>query len=440
MTYKSLLLFGFLFIIFIIPNKLISQKYTTIDTTKHEKRDLFVDEFTMRNESFIKEIKSRYDSKTSKYIVNNYTEFSKDFGIEIKKGSFIFEDEITNYVYKILDELKNVNPELSKYNFKILVSKSHSLNAYCIVDGTFVINIGLFYWLDNEDQFAGVLSHEIAHKVLEHSLKKQERDFQNNKISKEKLSSLKKEKYNISDKALAIFKERLYENGEQAKKQEFQSDSLGYVFYRKTKYCKSEFLAALKLMQQYDSIKPIGLEQKVYKKYFDLPEQSFDEKWLLKEDFSSYDYSKLSEKINPDSISSHPEIKARIDRIKMLFSEVNQEIKSSNPNKELYNKISNIAYMETIPNLYFDEQYGLSIYVSLLYLEKDEKNSSFFKEWLGKSFLKIYEARKNYTLNRYLERLVPKEQSESYQQFLSFMWNLKLDEIKKIADYYSTIN
>lgn len=437
MTYKSLLLFSCILFSFITPNRLFSQKYIPIDTTKHEKRDLFVKEFAIRNELFVKDIKSKYDSKTSKYIINNYLDFSKDFSTEIKKGSFIFEDEITDYVYKILDEIKIANPELSKYNFKILISKSHSLNAYCIVDGTFVINIGLFYWLDNEDQLAGVLSHEIAHKVLEHSLKKQEKDFQNNKISKEKLSSLKKEKYNISDKALAIFKERLYESGEQAKKHEFQSDSLGYVFYRKTKYSKSEFIEALKFMQEYDSIKPIGLEQKVYKKYFDLPEQKFKEEWLLKEDFSSYDYSKLSEKINADSISSHPEISDRIEKIKNLFSEVNQEVKSSNSNKELYSKISNIAYMETIPNLYFDEQYGLSIYVGLLYLEREEKNDSFFKEWIGKSFLKIYDARKNYTLNRYLERLVPKEQSESYQQFLSFMWNLKLDEIKKIADYYT---
>jgi uncharacterized protein YaaN involved in tellurite resistance len=45
---------------------------------------------------------------------------------------------------------------------------------------------------------------------------------------------------------------------------------------------------------------------------------------------------------------------------------------------------------------------------------------------------------KNYNLNRYLDRVDPKNQSESYQQFLNFMWNLSLDEIKNIADYYQT--
>ncbi|MFN8324442.1 MAG: hypothetical protein U0T80_01605 [Flavobacteriaceae bacterium] len=162
-----------------------------------------------------------------------------------------------------------------------------------------------------------------------------------------------------------------------------------------------------------------------------------DEKWLQKEDFSNYDYSKFTEKINKDSVASHPEAEARISRILSLFPETKTETKAYNPHKELYEKMNNIAYLETIPNLYFNEDYGLSIYASMLYLEKDSKNTAYFKEWLGKSFQKIYEARKNYTLNRYLERISPKEQSESYQQFLSFMWNLKLDEIKQIADFYT---
>ena len=236
---------------------------------------------------------------------------------------------------------------------------------------------------------------------------------------------------------MSIFKERLYDRGSRAKSQEFQADSLGYLMYRKTNYSKSEYLAALNLMQQYDSIKPVGLNLKTYKKYFDLPEQPFNEKWLLKEDFSSYDYTKFSEKINKDSISTHPETIDRISKIIALFPEVKTEIKEYNPNKELYEKISKIAFLEVLPNLYFDEQYGIAIYMALLYLERSEENNDFFRELLGKSFAKIYESRKNYTLNRYLERLVPKDQSDSYQQFLSFMWNLKLDEIKKIADYYT---
>ena len=58
------------------------------------------------------------------------------------------------------------------------------------------------------------------------------------------------------------------------------------------------------------------------------------------------------------------------------------------------------------------------------------------KKLLGEGFKKIYQARKEYKLNRYLDRIDPKNQSESYIQFLSFMWNLSLEEIKNIADFY----
>jgi hypothetical protein len=70
-------------------------------------------------------------------------------------------------------------------------------------------------------------------------------------------------------------------------------------------------------------------------------------------------------------------------------------------------------------------------------LQTETKYEAYYKKWLGYCFSKIYEGRKNYKLNRYLDRIDPKEQSESYQQYLSFVWNLRLNEIKEIADFYS---
>ena len=92
--------------------------------------------------------------------------------------------------------------------------------------------------------------------------------------------------------------------------------------------------------------------------------------------------------------------------------------------------------MEVLPNLWYSEQYGRGIYAAMQFLQ-DKEDENYYQEWLGKLFEQIYTARKNYNLNRYLDRIEPKKQSESYQQFLSFMWNLNLAEIKNIADYYN---
>ena len=93
--------------------------------------------------------------------------------------------------------------------------------------------------------------------------------------------------------------------------------------------------------------------------------------------------------------------------------------------------------MEVLPNFYQSEDYGVGIYSALQFLQKEDPDIDYYKYWLGKNFEKIYEARKNYKLNRYLDRVDPKNQSESYQQFLNFMWNLSLDDIKYITEFYN---
>ena len=117
------------------------------------------------------------------------------------------------------------------------------------------------------------------------------------------------------------------------------------------------------------------------------------------------------------------------------FAELKNK-KEAKKGDEEFAKLKNTARMEVLPNLWHSEQYGRGIYAAMQFLQ-DKEEENYYHEWLGKLFDKIYTARKNYNLNRYLDRIDPKEQSESYQQFLSFMWNLNLAEIKNIADYYN---
>jgi hypothetical protein len=84
----------------------------------------------------------------------------------------------------------------------------------------------------------------------------------------------------------------------------------------------------------------------------------------------------------------------------------------------------------------FSRDYGVAIYLCLSRIEQQKEVELHHKQ-LGELFQKVYQARKEYKLNRYLDRIDPKNQSQSYMQFLSFMWNLSLEEIKNIADYYN---
>jgi hypothetical protein len=413
-----------------------TQQYKPIDTSDSTLRKENVLRFDLKTKEYIAFVKEKYIAKYSTKIADDFKGFSKDFVKEINDGSFVFDKKINEYVQDVLTKLRKNNKNIPD-NIDILIAKTNSLNAYCLPNNTFVLNMGLFYWLNNEEQLAAVLSHELAHKILEHTTESKKKRIEelSSKKTVNELKTIEKIKYGKSDYAFELFKQKLYTTQEEARKHEFEADSLGFEIFKKSSYSQSEFLNALNLMVRYDTIKPKGLKIEIYRKMFDLPNQKFDEKWMLKEDFSSYNYNLFTEKIDKDSISSHPETLDRIARIKKLFPET--EIKTENINSETFDEISTIAELEIVPNLYNTENYGSAIYACLLFLQTETKYEEYYKKWLGYCFSKIYEGRKNYKLNRYLDRIDPKEQSESYQQYLSFVWNLRLNEIKEIADFYS---
>ena len=433
---KSRILKSILFFIFLmgfLPNQ--AQVYSPIDTADTD----FRSELKMSYESIFDEynsqLKSDYQGKKKNELLNAFQSFQEDFLEEIEDGIYVQGSPFQEILEEILLEIKTQNPSLPS-DLRILVSKHPNVNAYSMPDGTLVMNMGSFKFLENEDQIASIIAHEIAHHTLKHVLNSQIKQIDDD-ISgkyKSKIKSIKQIKIGQNSQAFQLMQMLLYEQGANQRLQEKEADSLGFVYFEKTKYKNIEFINAFKLLQRYDTIKPMGLPIEVYPKYFDLPQQNFKEKWLEMEDFSQYDYTKFIEKIDKDSIASHPEAMERIKALQTNFPILAQTASPQTPTAKFL-ELQNMAKWEEVPNLFFLKQYGMAIFVSLLRLEEGE-DERFYKYWLGKSFEKVYEARKQYRLNRYLDVVNPVEQSESYRQFLSFMWNLNLDELKNIADFY----
>jgi Zn-dependent protease with chaperone function len=424
-----------LYILLLITSFGWAQNPYSLDTLDQPKREAFVKQFEESNKSFFEELEVKYSGKTAKELKKNLKEFNVEFSKEIKEKNFLFDERFLAKVNEILEEFKQKNPEIPQ-KIRVIVSKNTSLNAYCLPDGTFVVHMGLFYWLNNENQLASVLAHEIAHKILEHPIKSQVRIIEdlNSKTSKQTVRKIKNGWYNKSQKAFELYKDKLYSSRDYQKKNEFQADSLGYLLLKKTKYKSSEFIETLKLMNKYDTIRPEGLHKDIYKKTFNLPNLPFKEDWLKTEDFSKYDYNLYQSRFNKDSLSTHPEMADRIKKMQTLFPELLTS-KTEKPTDE-FKKLEKLAQYNIVPNLMFFEEYGVAIYICLYHLQKEE-DKPYYSKLLGENFTKIYNARKEYKLNRYLEQIEPKNNSESYIQFLSFMWNLSLDEIKAISDYYN---
>ncbi len=413
----------------------LGQMYKPLDTADDVQRKEFSKNYSAGNEILIKDLKMQYPGKAGGELSKVYKELGKDFEQQVKNKDFVFNSVFDAKVKDLIQRLRKNNPQIPQ-NLKILIAKNNTPNAYCFADGTFVINMGLFNWLNNDDQLASVISHELGHKITGHTLKSILNMIDQDQMDKEVVQNIKSNKINRNQRAFNVLKNRIYQKGAENRKQEMQADSLGYVVFKNSDFKKTEFINALKRLEDFDTISPKELKTETYRKFFNFPEQEFQDKWLKKEDFSLYNYSHFNDKLNKDSLKSHPEVTMRINNLRKIFPELKNGAADEKAS-ESYAVLEKIARMETLPNFYHSEDYGVGIYTSLQFLQ-DGEEEKYYKSWLGKCFEKIYEARKKYNLNRYLDRVDPKNQSESYQQFLNFMWNLSLDEIKNIADYYQT--
>jgi Zn-dependent protease with chaperone function len=413
-----------------------------LDTANFAKRKTIVENLKKRNKKLSKELSKVYSVTELNYIRPIYNEFDKDLRKDIQKGDYIFYSAFDSVINDTHNKLTAHNPGLEK-SCMYFVSRDISLNAMSTVYNTFVINLGSFYFLKNRDEFATLIAHEHAHNYLKHQIASLKNNYKMDRTdAKASVSEIRKNRYGRGARAVEEFKSLLYNKGKMNRQHEFEADSLGYLLYKNSGYNPDLYLNSFRLMLEYDTIKTTDLDISIYKKTFDLPEQAFKDEWLKQEDFSDYDYSKFKDKFDSDSIKSHPELEERINNLKRLFPELNTTNSTDSVVADtFYREIRQTAFYEVFQSLDISEDYGFEVYLCLSELADStlfsESEVAYFTKWLGKYFTKIHKARKEYTLNRHLEKVDPKEQPKDYQQFLNFMWNLKLPEIEIIAKQYS---
>ncbi len=402
-----------------------------IDTADYLQRKQFLIDYKEKSKAFNKVIK-KYSSSENRELSKVFLGFQKNLEEDIKDRNYLFDDRFISFVDEKVKLIAAKNPNIPT-NFNILIAKDNEPNAFNFGDNTLVINLGLFYFLNNEDQFTSIICHEIAHAQLEHTINSILLRIKKNSENKSEVSSLKHSS-NQHEKAFELFKTILYSNMKQRRINEVKADSLGFEYFKKLGLQKNAFVSALSQLKSIDGKKPDSIFAETYRKVFDIPNQTFKEEWLKMEDFSKYNYKLYTKKISEDSLKTHPDIDLRIDLLKKKlgtneYDEKDQEAFST------FKELSELAGKRFIPNYYDTEKYGLGVYNCLRFLQRNPEDQ-FTKFYLGQFFNKIYDARKAYTLNRYLDKIDPKEQSYSYQQFLSFMWNLNLEEIKNITKFY----
>ena len=419
-----------------VLDNVLGDSYTPIDTANISVRKEISKKYLLHSNSILKTLTEGMKGKEVTYYRTIYKDQQKSINEELLRGDYIFDPRFSSYTDSIVQLISASNPDIPG-DLLFYISRNISLNASSFGDKTFAINLGTYYYLDNEQQLAALIAHEIAHLLFDHKREVLLARYQASlNEAKNSVKEIKRSKYGRGGKALERYRELLYADGVMNQRQEYEADSLGYELYRRTGFSPVEYITVYQLMEKFDTISPIGVTTETYRKYFDIPELSFREEWLKSEDFSRYEYSNYKDRLHPDSISSHPELTARIDKLKTNFPELKADADTTLKASTSFLTLSRAAGYERLQSLDYNEDYGVGLYLCLLGLQHNDPDTTYLKSYLGKFLKKISDARANYTLNRYVDRVDPTNQSESYQQFLNFLWNMKLTELKSFAGHY----
>ena len=107
--------------------------------------------------------------------VKKEEEMGREFMRVVLEHFELIEDPfIVNYVNKIGNKIVLALPP-QPFNYHFYIIKEDTYNAFASPAGNIFINSGLFEAMENEEELAGILSHEIAHVVCRHISQRIER-------------------------------------------------------------------------------------------------------------------------------------------------------------------------------------------------------------------------------------------------------------------------
>ncbi len=185
----------------------------------------------------------------------------KNYPVTTQMNNGLFKDEeLQKYVNSVGKRLGSVSHRQNlPYEFNVVNSSDY--NAFCLPGGKISITRGLLINLENEDQLAGILGHEIGHATARHSAKQLSRTALTQAIlvSLEAVLAAKdvknRELYSLGSNFGAYLMLMKY-----SRDQESQSDSLGLNYMAKAGHNPTGLKQSMEILQKAHKKEPSKLE------------------------------------------------------------------------------------------------------------------------------------------------------------------------------------
>ncbi|MFN6944489.1 MAG: M48 family metallopeptidase, partial [Cytophagaceae bacterium] len=262
-----------------------------------------------------------------------------------RSGLILFGDPVTNYLNKMKDVLLKEHDLKDKISIYTL--RSSEVNAFCALDGNVYFTLGLISRANSEAELAFVLSHEISHYLLKHSLEQLK--------SEKEIDQMRKDRNKLSLDDMLKFKLK------RKRSHEFEADSLGFAIFNKSPYFNKGAIGVLNFL----STSHVPLGEKPFDPeffsadFFKIPACFFKDEVLEVEARESIE----------DEYLTHPDIKKRKEKINHFIDNKVKGVEFVN-NKKEFDNIKKLATYEMVHRLLVARKYGDAIYTAFNLLQQ----------------------------------------------------------------------
>jgi Zn-dependent protease with chaperone function len=271
----------------------------------------------------------------------------------INSGDFYVNDEISQYLEEIISKIDpDNNNETGIY--RVLLSKSSIPNAFCVVDGTVIVNIGLIGIMENESQLAGVLAHEISHFKKKHSLKQVKASLENQSSGRRSYTSQ-------------------YLSMKYSRESEYEADAGGLNLVAASPFNANDYSRALELVTGGAPQDTTGVDVLAFFKsdVFKLDTSIITDKEVkrvLRKSSKKEGKTLLSG--NDDMFESHPEGQKRQLAATEILSSIDYKAPTTTLNSDVFKRFQRLASYEMVKNDYFRAEYLQGLHNALKLLDK----------------------------------------------------------------------
>lgn len=259
-------------------------------------------------------------------------------------GNIYYNDECTRYVNQVVSKIaKEANIRMP---FQVFVSRFHQPNATAWNDGTIIVNIGLLALLENEDQLAFVLAHEMAHVVREHPYQQY--------VHKQRLREVQKRAMDNRKSTISY-----------SLKNEYEADRIAIDYLKNSPY------DLLKAANVFDLLIYNEVEYNI-----DLPINlsSSQLKLSAANSCKKGDYSTLMVGYNTKEDETSISLIQRKDRFEQYYNRNASSNKTGTVNNSAFQFIKEMSRFELVENTFKSSDYIRSICYALQLLQKYPNN------------------------------------------------------------------